>query len=180
MIYLSHLNRKSSNNDRINSLSRIGLIGKGRMNPLGAISAISDIKNLKNRNKILREKTKILYTELNYFKEIDTPEINNYNNLGGFHYGIPFFCNSEITINRLKDNFNIVKYNWPNLDLNDNFRNPDKFLELIYKKDFNLKSIFGKSNDIRDHLYFFDLNELMSLSKNKITKKIIISKINEN
>lgn len=180
MFYLSHLNRKNLNNDKINSLSRIGLIGKGRMNPLGAISAISDIKNLKKRNNFLIEKVKILYTELKYFKEIDTPEINDYNNLGGFHYGIPFFCNSKKKIDNLKNNFNILEYNWPYLDLNEYFQDPENFLELIYKQDFKIDNIYKKSNDIRDNLYFFDLKELMSLSKNEISKKIIISKIDDN
>ena len=64
IIYLSHLNRKSPNNDRTNLLSKIGFIGKGRMNPLGAVTAINDIKNLKNRNNILRKKIKIIYSEL--------------------------------------------------------------------------------------------------------------------
>tara|TARA_B100000989_G_scaffold298880_1_gene290690 strand:- start:2382 stop:3545 length:1164 start_codon:yes stop_codon:yes gene_type:complete len=180
MFYLSHLNRKNLNNDKINSLSRIGLIGKGRMNPLGAISAISDIKNLKKRNNILIEKIKILYTELKYFEEIDIPVINNYNNLGGFHYGVPFFCYSEKIINKLKNNFNILGYNWPYLDLNENFQDPEKFLELIYKQDFKIDNIYGKSNDIRDNLYFFELKELMSLTKNEITKRMIISKIDDN
>tara|TARA_B100001057_G_scaffold498678_1_gene606527 strand:- start:10556 stop:11719 length:1164 start_codon:yes stop_codon:yes gene_type:complete len=180
MFYLSHLNRKNLNNDKINSLSRIGLIGKGRMNPLGAISAISDIKNLKKRNNILIEKIKILYTELKYFEEIDIPVINNYNNLGGFHYGLPFFCYSEKIINKLKNNFNILGYNWPYLDLNENFQDPEKFLELIYKQDFKIDNIYGKSNDIRDNLYFFELKELMSLTKNEITKRMIISKIDDN
>ena len=180
MFYLSHLNRKNLNNDKINSLSRIGLIGKGRMNPLGAISAISDIKNLKKRNNILIEKIKILYTELKYFEEIDIPVINNYNNLGGFHYGVPFFCYSEKIINKLKNNFNILGYNWPYLDLNENFQDPEKFLELIYKQDFKIDNIYGKSNDIRDNLYFFELKELMSLTKNEIAKKMIISKIDDN
>lgn len=180
MFYLSHLNRKNLNNDKINSLSRIGLIGKGRMNPLGAISAISDIKNLKKRNNVLIEKIKILYTELKYFKEIDTPEINDYNNLGGFHYGMPFFCNSKKIIDNLKNNFNILEYNWPYLDLNEHFQDPENFLELIYKQDFKIDNIYKKSNDIRDNLYFFDLKELMSLSKNEISKRIIISKIDDN
>ena len=47
-------------NDNLNSLCKIGFIGKGRMNPLGAITAISDIINLDNRNKILKKQTKIM------------------------------------------------------------------------------------------------------------------------
>ena len=121
-----------------------------------------------------------MYTELKYFEEIDIPVINNYNNLGGFHYGVPFFCYSEKIINKLKNNFNILGYNWPYLDLNENFQDPEKFLELIYKQDFKIDNIYGKSNDIRDNLYFFELKELMSLTKNEIAKKMIISKIDDN
>ena len=83
IIYLSHLNRKSPNNDRTNLLSKIGFI-EGRMNPLGAVTAINDIKNLKNRNNILRKKIKILYSELKNSNDIEIPEIKNFDNLGGF------------------------------------------------------------------------------------------------
>ena len=46
LIYLSHLNRKTFKDNKLNLLSKIGFIGKGRMSPLGAITASNDIKNL--------------------------------------------------------------------------------------------------------------------------------------
>ena len=180
LIYLSHLNRKTSEDRKINLLSKIGFIGKGRMNPLGAITALSDIKNLHKRNKIIREKIKIIYENLKGLKYIHLPKIDKYENLGGFHYGIPFFCESKTTLSNLKNEFKIVEYNWPNLDLDENFNDPDKFLNLLYDKDLNLEKVFQNSNDLRDQLYFFDLKEIINLNKNKITHKIKIFKTYEN
>jgi len=55
LIYLMHLNRSNKNNTSMNLLSKVGFLGKGRMSPLGAISASKDLKNLSKRNKILRK-----------------------------------------------------------------------------------------------------------------------------
>mgnify|MGYP006125437089 CR=1 FL=1 len=180
LIYLSHLNRKTSKDNNINLLSKIGFIGKGRMNPLGAITALSDIKNLQKRNKIIREKIKIIYEGLKDLKNFHAPEIDNYENLGGFHFGIPFFCDLEILLNDFRSKFKIVKYNWPILDANEHFHDPNKFLELIYSNDPKIENVFGKSNDIRDQLYFFDLKEIINLSNQKIKKKLDVIKKNEN
>ena len=83
-------------------------------------------------------------------------------------------------MSNLKNEFKIVEYNWPNLDLDENFNDPDKFLHLLYDKDLNLEKVFQKSNDLRDQLYFFDLKEIINLNKNKITHKIKIFKTYEN
>ena len=180
LIYLSHLNRKTSENNNINLLSKIGFIGKGRMNPLGAITALSDIKNLHKRNKIISAKIKIIYEGLNDLKNFYVPKIDNYNHLGGFHYGIPFFSESESLLKNIKSKFKIVKYNWPILDANEHFHDPNKFLDLIYDNDPKIQNVFEKSNDIRDQLYFFDLKEIINLSEQKIKKKINFIKKNEN
>ena len=180
LIYLSHLNRKTSKDNNINLLSKIGFIGKGRMNPLGAITALSDIKNLQKRNKIIREKIKIIYEDLKDLKNFHAPKIDNYENLGGFHFGIPFFCDLEILLNDFKSKFKIVKYNWPILDANEHFHDPNKFLDLIYSNDPKIENVFGKSNDIRDQLYFFDLKEIINLSNQKIKKKLDMINKNEN
>ena len=180
LIYLSHLNRKTSKNNNFNLLAKVGFIGKGRMNPLGAITALSDIKNLKKRNKIIREKIKIIYEGLEDLKNCHVPKISNYDDLGGFHYGIPFFCDVENLLNDIKAKFKIVKYNWPILDSNEHFRDPNKFTELIYSNDLQIQNVFEKSNDIRDELYFFDLKEIINLSEQKIKKRIDIIKKNEN
>ncbi len=180
LIYLSHLNRKTLKDKKINLLSKIGFIGKGRMNPLGAITALSDIKNLQNRNKIIREKIKIIYEGLKDLKNFHAPKIENYDNLGGFHFGIPFFCDLEILLNEFKSKFKIVKYNWPILDANEHFHDPNQFLDLIYSDNPKIENVFGKSNDIRDQLYFFDLKEIINLSNQKLEKKIHMIKKNEN
>ena len=83
-------------------------------------------------------------------------------------------------MSNLKNEFKIVEYNWPNLDLDENFNDPDKFLNLLYDKDLNLEKVFQNSNDLRDQLYFFDLKEIINLNKNKITHKIKIFKTYEN
>ena len=180
LIYLSHFNRKTSENNNINLLSKIGFIGKGRMNPLGAITALSDIKNLHKRNKIISAKIKIIYEGLKDLKNFYVPKIDNYNHLGGFHYGIPFFCESESLLKNIKSKFKIVKYNWPILDANEHFHDPNKFLDLIYDNDPKIQNVFEKSNDIRDQLYFFDLKEIINLSEQKIKKRINFIKKNEN
>ncbi len=180
LIYLSHLNRKTSNSKRLNLLSKVGFIGKGRMNPLGAVTALSDIKNLNKRNKAISIKIKILYDNLKKVDNIYVPEIDNYNNLGGFHYGIPFFCDSEISLKNLKTKFKIIKYNWPILDANENFNDPIKFLELIYSEDPKIENVFEKSNDIRDDLYFFDLKDILNLTAGNIQKKLNIIIKHEN
>ena len=150
------------------------------MNPLGAITALSDIKNLHKRNKIISAKIKIIYEGLNDLKNFYVPKIDNYNHLGGFHYGIPFFSESESLLKNIKSKFKIVKYNWPILDANEHFHDPNKFLDLIYDNDPKIQNVFEKSNDIRDQLYFFDLKEIINLSEQKIKKRINIIKKNEN
>ena len=92
----------------------------------------------------------------------------------------PFFCDLEILLNDIRGKFKIVKYNWPILDANEHFCDPNKFLDLIYSNDPKIENVFGKSNDIRDLLYFFDLKEIINLSNQKIKKKIDVIKKNEN
>ena len=179
VIYLSHLNRKTLPENNLNSLSTIGFIGKGRMNPLGAITATSDIKNLNKRNKILRKKMQIIYDGFKKFDNIHIPQIDDFENTGGFHYGFPFFCDSETRLINLKKIFQILKYNWPFLDANENFHDPNKFLELIYNDNLMINNVFEKVNDIRDQLYFFSLKEIKNLNEQEIKKKISNFKKNE-
>ena len=181
LIYLSHLNRKLfTKNNNLNLLSKIGFIGKGRMNPLGAITAISDINNLNSRNRILREKLKNIYEGFKNLENLHLPKIENYENTGGFHYGFPFLCESEKLLYKLKKKFKIVKYDWPILDSNESFQDPDKFLKLIYNDDVILENVFEKSNDIRDQLYFFSLKEVINLSNKEIKNRITMFSKNEN
>ena len=150
------------------------------MNPLGAITALNDLKNLKNRNKILRKKIRVICDKLGDFNNLDVPNIDDYQNIGGFHYGFPFFCNSEKLLEKLKSEFKIVKYNWPILDSNEAFHDPEKFINLVYDDQIKVTDVFDKSNDLRDELYFFDLKKIEKFNISLIKNKLILIKNNEN
>jgi len=185
LIYLSHLNRKMDDpiKNELSLLSSIGFLGKGRMNPLGAITALNDLKSLKKRNTLLIEKIKFIHDNLNNFENLYFPKVKNYQDMGGFHYGIPFFCYSEKSLKKLKNKFKIIKFNWPILDNNDFFCDPKKFQDLLYEDQIflsNIFDIFDKSNDLRDQLYFFDLKQIRDLSIYFINQKIILIKKDEN
>ncbi len=100
--------------------------------------------------------------------------------LVGFIMGSLFFCKSKSFLENLKNEFKIIKYNWPILDADENFHDPNKFLNLIYDEDPNIDKVFKNSNDIRDELYFFELKDLIKLSETKIKKKLNIILKNEN
>ena len=181
MIYLMHLNRPNKNNPKLNLLSKVGFLGKGRMSPIGAVWALKDLKNLNKRNHILRKKFKIIYDDLNKFNDLCFPTINNFNDTGGYHYGFPVFIKSRQILQLLKKYFYINKYNWPHLDKSKKFNDPEMFLELIYSLEPHIDEVFENSNDIRDDLYFFDLNNLIYTNNYLIKKKIsnFIKLINE-
>ena len=174
MIYLMHLNRDfSKDNKDFNSLSKIGFLGKGRMSPLGAIRASYDLNKLKKRNYIIRKKFQILYDNLKLFDELIFPNIDDFGNTGGYHYGFPVFISSEKILQNLKKYFLINKYNWPNLDKSEKFQDPDKFINVIYEDNPNLADVFNKSDDLRDNLYFFDLKDIFFTSNFIIKNKIL-------
>ena len=150
------------------------------MSPIGAITALNDVKNLKKKNEVIRNKIKLIYKGLESLNNIHTPKIDNYENIGGFHYGIPFFCNNKSLLENLKNQFKIIKYNWPILDADENFHDPNKFINLIYNEEPNIDKVFQNSNDIRDDLYFFELKNFIKLSETNIKKKLNIIKKNEN
>ena len=69
LIYLSHLNRKTTDDEnKFTFKSRV--YWQRKNDPLGAITALSDIKNLDKRNKIIREKIKVIYKNLKIKKLI--------------------------------------------------------------------------------------------------------------
>ena len=41
----------------------------------------------------------------------------------------------------------------------------------MYSNDPKIEKVFRNSDDHRDELYFFDLNEIMNLNKTKLKKK---------
>ena len=91
-----------------------------------------------------------------------------------------FFCNNKSLLEILKNEFKIIKYNWPILDADENFHDPNKFLNLIYDEEPNIDKVFKNSNDIRDELYFFELQDFIKLSETKINNKLNLIKKNEN
>ncbi len=170
--YLSHLNKKNPIDEKLENLTKIGFIGKGRMNPLGAIKASYKLKELDERNKKIRNKFKIIYNHLHNNKSIKLPNVVDFDNLGGFFYGLPFFVESEKILKKLSKNFVISKYDWLALDLSENFNNPEKFLNLIYSTHIELEELLTKPNDDRRYLYFFSLEHLINTSEKDINDKM--------
>ena len=186
MMLNSHINRI----DNILNLSekekialKIGILSKSRLSPLGAISGLNDLHLLKKNNKILREKIAMIYKEFEKIDKVYLPKIYNFNNLTGFHYGIPFLINPKIpeiqkkeTILLIKKYFRVLNYNWLSEDnlrkliQNDNFQ---KFQN--YNFDFLQSDQNFEDNEILKNLYFIDLNDIKYLPKTII--KIFIKKI---
>ena len=171
MMLNSHINRM----DNILNLSekekiamKIGVLSKSRLSPLGAISGLNDLHLLKKNNKILREKIAIIYKEFEKIDKVYLPKVYNFDNLTGFHYGIPFLLNpklSEIqkkeTLLQIKKYFRVLNYNWlseynlKKLIQNDNFK---KFQN--YNFDFLQSDQNFEDNEILENLYFIDLNDI--------------------
>ena len=68
---------------------------KLRMHPLAAILAKYDLKKFENRNKELIKKIKLMYDYLDNLG-IQHP-YNENSKIGGFHFGIPFFSNKNLS-----------------------------------------------------------------------------------
>ncbi len=174
MILNSHLNRIEQNlnlSDKESLAIKIGLLPKSRMSPLGAISGLNDLFYLKRRNKILRKKIFILYDEFSNTDKIRFPKIDKFEELTGFHYGVPFLINSGLSdiqkntlLIQLKKYFKILKYNWlsnnnlEKLIKNDNFKKFENY-------DFDFLSLDQdfKNDEIFENLYFIDLNYIKIL-----------------
>ena len=67
---------------------------KLRMHPLAAIIGYQDLKSFEKRNKKLKAKITMIYDYLNDLK-IQNP-YNQKTNIGGFHFGIPFFTKKKL------------------------------------------------------------------------------------
>ena len=170
MILNSHINRSEKEFDKTtNNLSKIGFGLKSRMHPFGVLTAEYDLDNLEKRNKKIRQNIKIIYDKINNSK-IYLPKVVSYENLGGFHYGIPFFIEKKFLSKDLIDKYNLKKYNWPALDNLKYFSKSYDFLNL--KSFYDLDDNLYYFNDMREKLYFFDLNFIKKLNKHKINKFI--------
>ena len=123
---------------------------KLRMHPLAAILAKYDLKKFENKNKELTEKIKSIFNHLDN-SGIQHP-FNENSNIGGFHFGIPFFSKKKLSSKYIK------KYNWYE-DLSS----------------LEIKSLSTESDlTFFKELYFFDLewikrNNIYNI-KNEINK----------
>jgi len=168
MIIYSHINRTDKSFDEAtNNLIKIGLGSKARMNPLGVFRADFDLDNLNNRNNKIRIIAKLIYEKLNKNKKITSPLVTSYDELGGFHYGIPFFISKNIISEEIIKEYKIQRYNWPALDKSNYFQSYDNFKK-IKLKDANINNLFNNYEDLRDDLFFFDLKFIIKLKKNKL------------
>ena len=98
-------------------------------------------------------------------ENIVVPVILNFNELGGFPYGFPFFCEDENKLSKIKSKLKIIKYDWPCLDEYDEFLIGEKFNNLI--SDINFTKPLNNYRDERSNLYFI---ELYWIKKNSIKK----------
>lgn len=168
-IVLSHINRKHNFSNKIlENFSKVGLLGKGRAHPFGIISANLSLNNLNKNNKETRKKFEIIYNILKNIKNIAVPEILNFNELGGFHYGFPFFCEDINMLSKFKSKSKIIKYDWPCLDEYDEFSVGEKFNNLI--SDINFTKPLNNYTDERSKLYFIELNWIKKNSTKKISE----------
>ncbi len=121
---------------------------KLRMHPLAAILAKYDLKKFENKNKKLIKKIKLIYDYLDNLG-IQHP-YNENSKIGGFHFGIPFFSNKNLSSKYIK------KYNWY-----ENLRSLD------------IKSISTESDvTFFEELYFFDLEWIKKNNISNIKKEI--------
>jgi dTDP-4-amino-4,6-dideoxygalactose transaminase len=154
---------------------------KSRMHPLGVLIADAYLKNLDNYNDELRNKINYIYNTLRKIDKIATPAVDSYEDIGGFYYGIPFFI-KDLKFNiKIADNYFIKKFNYPKYEFYESFSNPELFCRIVEKNKFEdlliLKKDFKNqfSDDIRDHLFFIDINFILKNSITKIEKNLLQS-----
>ena len=137
--------------------------------------------NLDNYNDELRNKINYIYNTLRKIDKIATPAVDSYEDIGGFYYGIPFFI-KDLKFNiKIADNYFIKKFNYPKYEFYESFSNPELFCRIVEKNKFEdlliLKKDFKNqfSDDIRDHLFFIDINFILKNSITKIEKNLLQS-----
>ena len=176
MIELSHPSRDliDEKNHFIN-VPGFSKFGKSRIHPLGALLASSDSDLIDNKNKLIRKKINLIYSNLENNKKIYLPQID-INNTGGFHYGIPFFLKkNDISIEKYRY-IPIKKYNYLKYETYTEFANPASYYDFILS-DIKL-NLSPKSSpnieDLRDYLFFFELGWVKK-TNTKILKREILN-----
>lgn len=107
-IYLDMINNHHPGHKKNRNSNIAGGIGdlKLRMHPIAALLAKNDLRSFDKRNIKLTEKIKIIYKHLDHL-EIEHP-FNKDSNIGGFHFGIPFYFKRSLSSKLIKS------YNWHN------------------------------------------------------------------
>ncbi len=165
-IVLSHINRKHSfKNKDLENFSKVGLLGKARAHPMGIILSELDLNELKKKNKATSKKFQVLFNKLKSNNQIKIPQMN-FGDLGGFHYGFPFFCNNKTILEKLRSILPIIKYDWPCCDEFDEFKSSESFNNLLYSLKMNNQ--LSDYKDQRSYLNFVDLNWIQKKSLKEI------------
>ena len=173
MIELSHPSREFIDKKNLNfNVPGFSKYSKSRLHPLGAILANYDLITLKKRNKEIRDKITIIYKILKNNKNLYLPNIE-IKNTGGFHYGIPFICETNFIYKNYKK-IPIKKYNYLKYECYHEFTSIEYFNDSILKEDkLSIKKETNSyQNDIRDNLYFIDLDWIKKTRINKLKKEI--------
>lgn len=171
MINLSHPSRETSKSKRM-EYPGLNKIGKGRMHPIGAILASNDLNSLNSRNNEIRIKIKIIYDILITNGSITLPKIKDFNNCGGFHYGLPIIINKDKSKILKKNYFKINKFNYPKYEKYEIFLSPTSYQKLLYSDSYFTINNTNKKHDIRDKLFFIDLDWIKKNSTSLIREKM--------
>lgn len=163
MIQLHHTNRTINENNKSN-----GLLGKGRMHPLGVPKAEYTLNKLKVRNNLILKKFLLFQNHFKNSENIVLPKFNETNIPSGFHYGLPFFIKDTELLKKISKKFKIVKYNWPALDKMKEYESYENFHKIIHDEIKNIN--YYDYCNLRKSLYFLDLKSVISTSDLKIKK----------
>lgn len=173
MIQLSHPSRQLIDKENLYlNIPGFSKFGKSRIHPIGAILASNDLENLNRKNTLLKLKLNLIYSILKNNKYLYLPTID-VENTGGYHYGIPFFIKKVYFKNEYKK-IPIKKYNYLKYDRYHEFSNPENYYKFIVSNDKLIEDlkIESNTNDIRDELYFFDLDWLKKIKIHNLRKEI--------
>jgi dTDP-4-amino-4,6-dideoxygalactose transaminase len=169
MVKLSHPGRANSKIE--NKYAGISMSLKLRMHPLAAVIAESTLKTLDKHNFIINKKFNIIYNILSKTNSIKIPNIENLN-LGGFHYGLPFYSERKLNDNIF---FPIKSYNWPLYEVNDFYKTENFYLSNFFEQEKKYSEFINntiKVDDLRSKLFFIDLDWIKSNSEKYISKSI--------
>ena len=116
--------------------NRVGLGRKGRIAPVSAILANIDLMYLAARNQRIRSTLKRLQNVVIAAKGFKAIECSPRAELGGFHYGMPFWCHEDLLEDvekqLLKRKINLLRPPFPAYRSLPLLSNSSKFRDAIY------------------------------------------------